>query len=60
MSSRELDLLSRSLKGDYTVIRSDFLAPNLMRDSSKFLKSVADEARKSKQIHVILIAVLKE
>jgi hypothetical protein len=48
------------LKGDYTVLRSDFLAPNLVRDAQKFLKTVANEAKKNKQIHVTVIAVLKE
>ncbi len=60
VSSRELDLLSRSLKGDYTVLRSDVLAPNVVRDGQKFLQSIADKARKKKYIHVVLIAVLKE
>jgi len=59
MSSRELDILSRSLTGDYTVLRSDFLASDLLKDGQKWLKSVSDTARKEKQNFVILIAVAK-
>lgn len=59
MSSRELDLISRSLKGDYTVLRGDFLAENLSKDAPRFLKSVTDTAKREKQNFVILVAVLK-
>ncbi len=59
MSSRELDLLSRSLKGDYTVLRSDFLADDLLKDGQRWLKSVSDTAKREKQNFVILVAVVK-
>jgi len=59
MSSRELDLLSRSLKGDYTVLRSDFLADDLLKDGQNWLKSVSDTAKREKQNFVILVAVVK-
>ena len=59
MSSRELDLLSRSLKGEYTVLRSDFLADDLLKDGQKWLKSVLDTAKREKQNFVILVAVVK-
>ncbi len=60
MSSRELDLLSRSLKGDYTVLRSDFLAPDLLKDGQKWLKSVSDTAKKDKARFVVLVGIVKE
>ena len=59
MSSRELDLLSRSLKGDYTVMRSDFIAENLLKDGQKWLKSVSDTAKKEKARFVTMVAVLR-
>jgi hypothetical protein len=59
VSSRELDLLSRSLKGEYTVLRSDFLADDLLKDGQKWLKSVLDTAKREKQNFVILVAVVK-
>jgi hypothetical protein len=59
MSSRELDLLSRSLRGDYTVMRSDFVADDLLKDGQKWLKSVSDTAKREKQNFVILVAVVK-
>ncbi len=59
MSSRELDLLSRSLKGDYTVIRSDFLVSDLTKNAPKFLSSVISVAKKDKQNYCILIAIVK-
>ncbi len=59
MSSRELDLISRSLKGDYSLIRGDFLVSNLSKNSPKFLKSVVDVAKKDKQNYCILIAIVK-
>jgi hypothetical protein len=60
MSSRELDLLSRSLKGDYTVMRSDLLSEDLLKDGQKWLKSVSDTAKKEKAKFVTLVAVAKE
>jgi hypothetical protein len=60
VSSRELDLLSRSLKGDYTVLRSDFLAPDLLKDGQKWLKSVSDTAKKDKARFVVLVGIVKE
>ena len=59
MSSRELDLISRSLKGDYSLIRGDFLVSDLNKNASKFLKSVVDVAKKDKQNYCILIAIVK-
>ncbi len=59
MSSRELDLLSRSLKGDYSLIRGDFLVTDLTKNLPKFLKSVVDVAKKDKQNYCILIAIVK-
>ncbi len=59
MSSRELDLLSRSLKGDYTVLRSDFLSEDLLKDGQKWLKSVSDTAKKEKARFVTVVAVVK-
>ncbi len=60
MSSRELDLLSRSLKSDYTVLRSDFLAPDLLKDGQKWLKSVSDTAKKDKARFVTVVAVVRD
>ena len=60
MSSRELDLLSRSLKGNYTVMRSDLLSEDLLKDGQKWLKSVSDTAKKEKAKFVTLVAVAKE
>jgi hypothetical protein len=60
MSSRELDLLSRSLKGDYTVLRSDFLSEDLLKDGQKWLKSVSDTAKKEKARFVTVVAIMKE
>jgi hypothetical protein len=60
MSSRELDLLSRSLKGDYTVLRSDFIADDLLKDGQKWLKSVADSAKKEKARFVTVVAVVRD
>ena len=59
VSSRELDLISRSLKGDYSLIRGDFLVSDLTKNSPKFLKSVVDVAKKGKQNYCILIAIVK-
>ncbi len=59
VSSRELDLLSRSLKGDYTVLRSDFLAPDLLKDGQKWLKSVSDTAKKEKAKFVVVVGIVK-
>jgi hypothetical protein len=59
MSSRELDLLSRSLKGDYTVLRSDSLVSDLTKNAPKFLSSVISVAKKDKQNYCILIAIVK-
>ncbi len=59
MSSRELDLLSRSLKGDYTVLRSDFLADDLLKDGQKWLKSVSDAAKREKARFVTVVAVVR-
>ena len=59
MSSRELDLLTRSLRGDYTVIRSDFVADELLRDGQKWLKSVSDTAKKEKAKFVTVVAVVR-
>ena len=60
MSSRELDLLSRSLKGDYTVMRSDLLSEDLIKDGQKWLKSVSDTAKKEKAKFVTLVAVVRD
>ena len=60
MSSRELDLLSRSLKGNYTVMRSDLLSEDLLKEGQKWLKSVSDTAKKEKAKFVTLVAVAKE
>jgi hypothetical protein len=59
MSSRELDLLTRSLRGDYTVIRSDFVADELLRDGQKWLKSVSDTAKKEKAKFVTVVAIIR-
>ncbi len=59
MSSRELDLLSRSLKGDYTVMRSDLLSDDLIKDGQKWLKSVSDTAKKEKARFVTVVAVIR-
>jgi hypothetical protein len=59
MSSRELDILSRSLTGDYTVLRSDFLASDLIKDGQRWLKSVSDTAKKEKARFVTVVAVMK-
>jgi len=59
MSSRELDILSRSLTGDYTVLRSDFLASDLLKDGQKWLKSVSDTAKKEKARFVTVVAVVR-
>jgi hypothetical protein len=59
VSSRELDLISRSLKGDYSLIRGDFLVSDLSKNSPKFLKSVVDVAKKDKQNYCTLIAIVK-
>ncbi len=59
MSSRELDLLSRSLKGDYTVLRSDFVADELLKDGQRWLKSVSDTAKKEKARFVTVVAVVR-
>ena len=59
MSSRELDLLSRSLKGDYTVLRSDFVADELLKDGQKWLKSISDTAKQEKAKFVTLVAVVR-
>ena len=59
MSSRELDILSRSLTGDYTVLRSDFLASDLLKDGQKWLKSVSDTVKKEKARFVTVVAVVK-
>jgi hypothetical protein len=59
MSSRELDLLSRSLKGDYTVLRSDFLSEDLLKDGQKWLKSVSDTAKREKARFVTVVAVVR-
>ncbi len=59
MSSRELDLLSRSLKGDYTVLRSDFLSEDLLKDGQKWLKSVSDTGKKEKARFVTVVAVIR-
>ena len=59
MSSRELDLLSRSLKGDYTVIRSDFVAEDLPKEGQRWLKSVSDTAKKEKAKFVTVVAIIR-
>ena len=59
MSSRELDLLSRSLKGDYTVLRSDFLSEDLLKDGQRWLRSVSDSAKKEKARFVTVVAVVR-
>ena len=59
MSSRELDLLSRSLKGNYTVMRSDLLSEDLLKEGQKWLKSVSDTAKKEKAKFVTLVAVVR-
>ncbi len=59
MSSRELDLLSRSLKGNYTVMRSDLLSEDLLKDGQKWLKSVSDTAKQEKAKFVTLVAVVR-
>lgn len=59
MSSRELDILSRGLTGDYTVLRSDFLASDLLKDGQRWLKSVSDTAKKEKARFVTVVAVVK-
>ena len=59
MSSRDLDLLSRSLKGDYTVMRSDLLSEDLLKDGQKWLKSVSDTAKKEKARFVTVVAVIR-
>ena len=59
MSSRELDLLSRSLKGNYTVMRSDLLSEDLLKDGQKWLKSISDTAKKEKAKFVTLVAVVR-
>ena len=59
MSSRELDLFSRSLKGNYTVMRSDLLSEDLIKDGQKWLKSVSDTAKKEKAKFVTLVAVVR-
>jgi hypothetical protein len=60
MSSRELDLLSRSLKGNYTVMRSDLLSEDLLKDGQKWLKSVSDTAKKEKAKFVTVVAIVKQ
>jgi hypothetical protein len=60
LSSRELDILSRSLTGDYTVLRSDFLASDLLKDGQKWLKSVSDTAKKEKARFVTVVAVVRD
>ena len=59
MSSRELDLLSRSLRGDYTVMRSDLLSEDLLKDGHRWLKSVSDTAKQEKAKFVTLVAVVR-
>ena len=59
MSSRELDLLSRSLKGNYTVMRSDLLSEDLLKDGQKWLKSISDTAKQEKAKFVALVAVVR-
>jgi hypothetical protein len=59
MSSRELDLLSRSLKGNYTVMRSDLLSEDLLKDGQKWLKSISDTAKQEKAKFVTLVAVVR-
>jgi hypothetical protein len=59
MSSRELDLLSRSLKGDYTVMRSDLLSEDLLKDGQKWLKSVSDTAKRENAKFVTVVAVVR-
>jgi len=59
LSSRELDILSRSLTGDYTVLRSDFLVSDLLKDGQKWLKSVSDTAKKEKARFVTVVAVVR-
>ncbi len=59
MSSRELDLLSRSLKGNYTVMRSDLLSEDLLKDGQKWLKSVSDTAKRESAKFVTVVAVVR-
>ena len=59
MSSRELDILSRSLKGDYTVMRSDLLSEDLLKDGQKWLKSVSDTAKRENAKFVTVVAVVR-
>ncbi len=59
MSSRELDLLSRSLKGNYTVMRSDLLSEDLIKDGQKWLKSVSDTAKRENAKFVTVVAVVR-
>ncbi len=59
MSSRELDLLSRSLKGNYTVMRSDLLSEDLLKDGQKWLKSVSDTAKRENAKFVTVVAVVR-
>jgi hypothetical protein len=47
------------LKGDYTVIRSDFVADDLLKDGQKWLKSVSDTAKKERAKFVTVLAVVR-
>ena len=41
------------------MLRSDFLAPDLLKDGQKWLKSVSDTAKKEKVRFVTLVAVVR-
>jgi len=48
------------LKGDYTVIRSDFVTDDLLKDGQKWMKSVSDTAKKEKARFVTVVAVVRD
>jgi hypothetical protein len=60
MSSRELEIINKNLVGDYTVSKADFLTVNLVKNSQRFLKTVSDNGKKSKEHHCVLIAITKK
>jgi hypothetical protein len=42
------------------VLRSDFLASDLLKDGQKWLKSVSDTAKKEKARFVTVVAVVRD
>lgn len=60
MSSRELEIINKNLVGDYTVSKADFLTVDLVKNSQRFLKTVSDNGKKSKEHHCVLIAITKK